>query len=1180
MPLLTLPLVHKKSRRASAEHHAGSSAASSPLSLVRLRRLTSSASLLQVPSQRETSHSTSVQLARQRHTSLNVLVDARPPVDHSARTQAIVNDDQAKYIMATPTSSASASSTELPTRMSTSAVATPSGMAAGPLAMQRTRSHSGAPAPPASPPIPPGSPNSQGRFNLSLGTLMSRRSRGSAVPPLSPGSVLPRMATRDEGVVSQDWLPGSPSQSGGDSPGTSARSGYGFPTLRRRNSRRQQTSSQGSAVGSNPPGRPSSPFTAGSVPSASPLQNFASRSRSSSQPPAPAPGLVSALNESTSSVRASAPTGGLRTVISTLTRPTPARSPSSNLLASGVTGEDMLMGTSELDRPALLAPANSVSDAVEPAASTRYYIRLVPNIDSTRSLQFEPITRQVSPALPVKIGRFTDRGTNDASYNPNLDVHSRKIAFRSKVVSRGHAEIWCDGTGAFCIRDTKSSSGTFLNHIRLSGPGLESRAYPLRDGDMLQLGVDYQGGTEEIYRCVKMRVELNRGWQRGANAYNVNALKQLRALQAPAETHAVATGTTSAAAVSNVKSSGVTDCCICLYSVTVCQALFIAPCSHCFHFKCIRPLLVQHHPAFSCPICRTFADLDADVEVDDDILGMMDVDGVVATPSQERETEILAMPSMPLERPPPLDMSRSAGAAPSPVDVFVADADHAAVPISGPDGSASSVMIVGRTSRPGSIREAQAPGLQMTTSSPQYSPDGQTRRPIAPLRSSSRPEHSVSSSGPRTPESLYENAITHSVPPSPPAGEDAGDAMTDVKTEESAQPPAGVLGALISAVTGFTGNIEASSSTSDSSMSSQDALAPKDAASSSQGRVAVSLMSATVAEFSEVLNAEQYVDLAKLRSYARHGVPLEIRGEVWLYLLGVFDADRTNDVTSIRAKLAQYAAMDKDLSDHALVRRIRAEATRYYHRRFHTRDKLGRQSSTHARTTPVLPRIAPPQSVPVPALEPQGDQIDFETFVQVSEHVVATFLNRSVHAGYYPGLVSIAGCLIQTLKTEAGVYYAFEKVANMLDGLFEVLAMPYRVSHFVMLLRTFLPELYSTFEEEEVDVNEIATLWFSNLLSKELQDTDDLMRLWDAYFSLDPSNGDLLDFHAFVCLAILSTRKEDLEELDQSEARSLLLSLPSLDVERILAEASSMRLTFVSLSRTDRQDEDTAVPYY
>lgn len=48
------------------------------------------------------------------------------------------------------------------------------------------------------------------------------------------------------------------------------------------------------------------------------------------------------------------------------------------------------------------------------------------------------------------------------------------------------------------------------------------------------------------------------------------------------------------------------------------QSLFIAPCSHVFHYKCIRPLLLMHHPGFSCPLCRTFADLEEDVEVDVD----------------------------------------------------------------------------------------------------------------------------------------------------------------------------------------------------------------------------------------------------------------------------------------------------------------------------------------------------------------------------------------------------------------------------------------------------------------------------------------------------------------------------------------------------------------------------------
>lgn len=71
----------------------------------------------------------------------------------------------------------------------------------------------------------------------------------------------------------------------------------------------------------------------------------------------------------------------------------------------------------------------------------------------------------------------------------------------------------------FFVRDTKSSSGTFLNHQRLSPPSHESKPFALKDGDILQLGVDYQGGTEEIYKCVKMRAEIGRGWQTGANSF-------------------------------------------------------------------------------------------------------------------------------------------------------------------------------------------------------------------------------------------------------------------------------------------------------------------------------------------------------------------------------------------------------------------------------------------------------------------------------------------------------------------------------------------------------------------------------------------------------------------------------------------------------------------------------------
>ncbi|KAH8103282.1 SMAD/FHA domain-containing protein [Cristinia sonorae] len=277
----------------------------------------------------------------------------------------------------------------------------------------------------------------------------------------------------------------------------------------------------------------------------------------------------------------------------------------------------------------LHAPQATATNSMNPSASTNpsgqtHRIRLVPHLDSRRSLKFDPICRDVHEGdAPLRIGRFTDRsGLGMAAANA---LGSNKLAFKSKVVSRAHAEIWVEAGGRFFIKDTKSSSGTFLNHVRLSPAGAESRPSELRDGDMLQLGVDYQGGAEDIYKCVKIKIEMGREWQAQSNPFNANALKQLKAIAGPA----VPTNSKAKKTVSS--KSALPDCCICLFAVTINQALFIAPCSHAYHYKCIRPLLDQHHPAFSCPLCRTFANLEEDVEVEIENESVADASAIIAS---------------------------------------------------------------------------------------------------------------------------------------------------------------------------------------------------------------------------------------------------------------------------------------------------------------------------------------------------------------------------------------------------------------------------------------------------------------------------------------------------------------------------------------------------------------------
>ena len=182
-------------------------------------------------------------------------------------------------------------------------------------------------------------------------------------------------------------------------------------------------------------------------------------------------------------------------------RPTLAQRPSSSHAANGGT----------------MASSPSVTSG--PPAPGTHRIRLVPHIENRRSLKFDAITRDLMIGQPLRIGRFTERSGATAMANPN------KLAFKSKVVSRAHAEIWTEASPTnpeqilFFAKDAKSSSGTFLNHQRLSPANTESKKYQIKDGDILQLGVDYQGGAEDVYKSVKMRVEIGREWQRAKNAF-------------------------------------------------------------------------------------------------------------------------------------------------------------------------------------------------------------------------------------------------------------------------------------------------------------------------------------------------------------------------------------------------------------------------------------------------------------------------------------------------------------------------------------------------------------------------------------------------------------------------------------------------------------------------------------
>ncbi|KAK3624498.1 hypothetical protein LTR56_011717 [Elasticomyces elasticus] len=239
-------------------------------------------------------------------------------------------------------------------------------------------------------------------------------------------------------------------------------------------------------------------------------------------------------------------------------------------------------------------------------------IRFIPHVEtrSTRpSLLFTTMSRTLRTTTSiVRVGRYSERDNNNQNNTTTTQSTSDflPVGFKSKVVSRRHCEFW-HSNSQWYIRDVKSSSGTFLNHVRLSPPGQESRPFEVNDGDTVQLGIDFKGGEEVIFRCVKIRIECNRGWQKSLNTYNTTAHKRLL------KNAGVVSRKTRDSDAASVNSSS--ECSICLNPVAPCQALFVAPCSHVWHYKCVRNLVHgANYPNFLCPNCRFVADLEADVE--------------------------------------------------------------------------------------------------------------------------------------------------------------------------------------------------------------------------------------------------------------------------------------------------------------------------------------------------------------------------------------------------------------------------------------------------------------------------------------------------------------------------------------------------------------------------------------
>lgn len=270
--------------------------------------------------------------------------------------------------------------------------------------------------------------------------------------------------------------------------------------------------------------------------------------------------------------------------------------------------------------------SNNTNDSTNGKDKDGYFsVRLTPLIDHSSSnsgLYFAPVIRKAKCNKAISIGRYTEKNKASACAPQGSDA---PIVFKSKVVSRTHALFQCNEDGQWFVKDCKSSSGTFLNHIRLSPASQESSLMPLIDGDIIQLGMDYRGGTEEVYRSVKMRCEFNKSWQRKVNQFNLQMHQKLKNLSVQNHSPDISdnnqfglNGQLDNNPINDaLQKDGLSECAICLLKLEPCQALFISPCSHSWHYKCIRPIIIKSYPQFYCPNCRSMCDLETDIEDED-----------------------------------------------------------------------------------------------------------------------------------------------------------------------------------------------------------------------------------------------------------------------------------------------------------------------------------------------------------------------------------------------------------------------------------------------------------------------------------------------------------------------------------------------------------------------------------
>eukprot|EP00037_Helgoeca_nana_P001723 m.29020 g.29020 ORF g.29020 m.29020 type:complete len:425 (-) comp12074_c0_seq1:36-1310(-) len=258
-------------------------------------------------------------------------------------------------------------------------------------------------------------------------------------------------------------------------------------------------------------------------------------------------------------------------------------------------------------------------------------------------------------------------------------------------------------------------------------------------------------------------------------------------------------------------------------------------------------------------------------------------------------------------------------------------------------------------------------------------------------------------------------------------------------------------------------------------------------------------------EFDELLSSEVTVDVESIRAAAYHGIPDKVRGEVWLYLLGVRPPSKHMAIEHTKQLEERYLQIETDCKD---SKRIAFETRKL-------RDK---------------------------ELVFQDEAVIRKIRNVVSAYCSERGISFSAH------FVLLACTLAAVIDSEAEAFAAFCAVMDQIDELEPLVE---RSAKCMSMVRATLPEVVRNCEDEDLNLRGSIAGWLEGMLVLNIP-LESVLVLWDTYLARG------FWFHSYMCIGLLDAIQEKIEDVDEMEFRQTMNYTPITEIHEIIVAAENL----------------------